>query len=140
MATITFNGIDYIRRRIDKLGSKTDELVGKMLIAGGYAAKEQFKYHAEDYGHVLTGSMRDKIGYSSPKSNGEERYTDVYPRGTDKKKTSNALKGYVLNYGSNLRKIDSSHWFTFGAIAAEPKVENEMRRVFEENIDKIMED
>lgn len=140
MATFNFNGIDDIQKRITELGSKTDDIVDRMLIAGGYVAKEELKYHAENFGHVLTGSMRDKIGYSSPKSADNERFTSVYPRGTDRKKTSNALKGYVLDYGSKLRKIEGDAWFNHGVIAAEPQVESEMRRVFEENIDKIMED
>lgn len=140
MATFNFNGIEDIQGSITELGSKTDDVVDRMLIAGGFAAKEELKRHAEEYGHVLTGSMRNKIGYSSPKSAGGERFTSVYPRGTDHKKASNALKGYVLNYGSSLRKIEGDAWFDWGTRAAEPQVENEMRRVFEENIEKIMED
>lgn len=140
MATMTFDGIEDIRKDIEALGSKASDIVNKMLIVGGLVAKEQLKYNAENYGHVLTGSMRNKIGYSSPRSSGGEIYTKVYPRGTDSKKQSNALKGYVLNYGSTIRNIQGDAWFEWGVKAAEPQVENEMRRVFEENVEKIMEE
>ena len=46
----------------------------------------------------------------------------------------------MLNYGSPARGIVGDAWFDHGVNAAEPQIESEMRRVFEENIDKIMED
>lgn len=140
MAKIEFTGLDDIQRSITELGEKADIIVDKMLNAGGYVVKEEFKYQAENKGHILTGSLRNKIGYSSPRTSNDERYTIVGPRGTDKKKTSNALKGYVLNYGSAVRGIQGSAWFDWGIEHVEPKVEESMRRVFEEEIDKIMED
>ena len=141
MAKITIDGIDDIVRRINELGNRTTETVDKMLNAGGYVMKtEQQEVVSTSHRHILTGSMHDKIGYTTPKNAGTGRQTTIYPRGADGKKTSNALKGFVLNYGSAARGIVGDGWFDYGVTVAEPKVEETMRQIFEEEIDKIMED
>lgn len=141
MAKIILDGLDDVIDRLTKLGASADGIADKMLNAGGYAAKEKLQDVLEgSQRHILTGSMHDKTGYTDPKSYGSARQVTVYPRGKDKKGTSNALKGFVLNYGSPARGIVGDAWFDHGVNAAEPQIESEMRRVFEENIDKIMED
>lgn len=141
MAKITLDGIDDVIRTVTKLGAAADGMVDKMLNAGGLAAKEKLQDVLEgSHRHILTGSMHDNTGYTDPKSYGSARQVTVYPRGKDKKGTSNALKGFVLNYGSPARGIVGDAWFDYGVNAAEPQIESEMRRVFEENIDKIMEE
>lgn len=141
MARIELTGLDDIVRRINELGNRTTETVDKMLNAGGYVMKtEQQDVVSTSHRHILTGSMHDKIGYTAPKNAGTGRQTTVYPRGVDGKKTSNALKGFVLNYGSAARGIVGDHWFDYGVSATEPQAEEAMRQVFEEEIDKIMED
>ena len=150
MATINLSGLDDVVRRIDKLGSKMTETVDKMLNAGGYEMKaEQQNVLSTSHRHILTGSMHDKIGYTNPKGVGTGRQTTVYPRGVDGKKTSNARKGFILNYGTGERytkkgyyrgKIVADHWFDYGVDAATPKVEDKMRQVFEEQINEIMEE
>lgn len=141
MAKITLDGLDDVIDRLTKLGASADGIADKMLNAGGYAAKEKLQDVLEgSHRHILTGSMHDETGYTNPKTVGSARQTTVYPRGKDKKGTSNALKGFVLNYGSPARGIVGDAWFDYGVNAAEPQIESEMRRVFEENIDKIMED
>ncbi len=151
MAKVSLSGLDDIADTVYRLGADAEPLVERMLHAGSVAAKEVLKESVESNRHVRTGAMRDSIGYKDPSYLNGGFQTTVYPRGTvtrhSKKKSksktyrvSNALKGFVLNYGSTARGISADHWFDHGGNAAEPKVENEMRRVFEENIDKIMED
>lgn len=141
MATIDLSGLDDVIRDLDRLGTNVGKTIDKMLSAGGYAMKaKQQDVVSTSHRHILTGSMHDKIGYSNPKTVGSARQTTVYPRGADRKKTSNALKGFVLNYGSVVRGIVGDHWFDYGVYAATPEVEEAMRQTFEEEIDKIMED
>lgn len=157
MAKVSLAGLDDIVDAVNELGADADSLVNRMLHAGSAAAKEVLKQGADSNRHVNTGKMRDSIGYTIKHGYEGARYSVVYPRGTvtrtyagrtqktrSKKgkqyQVSNALKGFVLNYGSTARGISGDRWFDHGADAAEPKVESEMRRVFEENIDKIMED
>ena len=75
MATFNFNGIDDIQKRITELGSKTDDIVDRMLIAGGYAAKEELqlflarcKYHAQKAGVpfkaiYITSDIKSSTGH-----------------------------------------------------------------------------
>ncbi len=157
MAKVSLSGLDDIADTVYRLGADAEPLVERMLHAGSIAAKEVLKESVESNRHVRTGAMRDSIGYTLRRGDEAGMHSVVYPRGIETrtytgrtKKTkskkgeqyqvSNALKGFVLNYGSTARGISADRWFDHGANAAEPKVENEMRRVFEENIDKIMED
>lgn len=139
MARIELDGLDDVIQTITKLGAAADGMVDKMLNAGGLAAKEKLQdVVSGSHRHILTGSMHDKTGYTDPKSYGSARQVTVYPRGKDKKGTSNALKGFVLNYGSSTRGIVGDGWFDYGSYAAEPLVESEMRRVFDEEIDEVL--
>lgn len=141
MATLTFDGLDDVISKLTKLGERLDPTVKAMLHAGGLAAKEELQTVLEtSHRHILTGSMHDKTGYSNPRGSGAEQSTVVYPRGKDKKGTPNALKGFVLNYGTRDGRIIGDNWFFGGFEAAEPRIESEMRRVFEEAYDDIMED
>lgn len=141
MAKVTLSGLDDVIRTVTKLGAAADKMVDDMLNAGGFAAKTKLQdIVSTSHRHILTGSMHDKTGYTDPKTVGSSRETVVYPRGKDKKGTSNALKGFVLNYGSPARGIVGDHWFDYGSSAAEPEIEKEMRRVFEETINKITEE
>lgn len=142
MATMRLERLDKIAQQLAQLGSGSKEIADAMLAAGGYAAKVILQKEAES--HVDTGAMRDSIGYKDPSiSRGNIRSTTVYPRGEvtrGNKKVSNALKGFVLNYGSAAKGITGDHWFDEGSYAAEPEAYEQMRRVFQEKIDKIMED
>ena len=157
MAKISLNKLEGVTEMIDKFGAEADHIVEKMLHRGGMTAKEHLKDGAESKQHVNTGAMRDSMGYTLKKGYGAERYAEVYPQGTvtrtykgRTKKTkskkgkkyhvSNALKGFVLNYGSTKRGIERDKWFDNSADTAAPHILSDMYKVFEEEIDKIAND
>ncbi len=142
MARIAIERLDKIARELNQLGYAAKDIADDMLIAGGSVAKGILQDAASS--HVRTGAMKKSIRYKDPRiSHGYIRSTSIYPMGTVKRGKSevpNALKGFVLNYGSTARGIAGDHWFDEGSYAAEPEAYEEMRRVFNEKIDEIMED
>lgn len=141
IARITLNGLDDIARVLEGFRDAGKDIADRMLYAGGYVAKSQLKEEVQRHHHIDTGSMYENIGYTDPKGKGSERFVTAYPRGSVKRKnktTSNALKGFVLNYGSAARGITGDMWFDKGVYASEQQIEKEMIRVFDEQIEKIV--
>lgn len=134
MAKITFDGVDDLIQGINDLHDRSAEIVDAMLHAGGDTLKKGLRDTVVAYNHVRTGSMRDKIGYSAPRGDANGKYVSVYPRGTDKRGTSNALKAFVINYSR-----PGDRWFDVGAASNEQQVISAMSRAFEKKVDEITE-
>lgn len=134
MARITLDGIDDILDELSRATEDMTEVVDRMLIAGGEIANEALQASIQQHGHIRTSSMYGSVRFEEPRLSmySTSRYVSSYSRGADIKGTSNQIKSFVLNYGSEKRKIKASHWFDEAYENAAPRIEAAMRKVWDE--------
>lgn len=134
--TISLKELEDLSKQLVRMGESGRDIAERMLYAGGSVVKEQLRENSRV--HYDKGDMYRGIGYTEPMGKISERYVNVYPRGIvkrGKKTVSNALKGFVLNYGSPW--IEGDEWFDKGVLASEKRAVDAMEKVFYENAEKI---
>lgn len=105
MARFDTSGIDGILQEMDKAGALVGPVADEMLIAGAETVAQEWRSAAREAGLVDTGDMLDSIGYArAPKTAGDVRSIDIYPRGKDRRGIRNAEKAFVNHYGTSRLK------------------------------------
>ena len=110
--TLHAQGMDEIVREMNALaanGKALGDVTEAMIEAGAEAAKAVWKQVAEARRLRDTGDMIDSIGSAAPnKRETGAVYRDIYPLGKDRYGTSNAMKAYLLHYGTS--RIKATYW------------------------------
>lgn len=98
MAEIGTSGLANLIKELEDLGADIDEISDEMLEAGGEAMKKAWTEEIKAKGHVDTGDMLKSV---KAKVNKSKKTAEIYPQGKDKKGVRNALKAFVLHYGTS---------------------------------------
>lgn len=140
MARFRTEGLDELIEDMARMGLTTGELADKILFAGAEEIKKSWKAVIKKHNHIDTGAMLRSVGYPRKiKKIRDIKSVDIYPQGTDrrgkkKKGVKNATKAFVLHYGTS--KIPASHFVDDVVDIAGPSVEHQLRRIFDDWLQK----
>jgi len=135
--------VDLVRR-LEKLGSRGDEISRKMLESGARILKDKIdknlknslyanRQYSDDY---PTGALERSITTDKPKKdkNGNH-YIRIYFKGRDDKGVPNAIKAAVMEHGSS--KQQKKPFIRPAVNEADREVTAEMQTVFDQEVTKI---
>lgn len=135
MATLRPGALDEIVDELLAMGEEAGDVCERMLDAGAEEVKKAWKTAAERHQLRHTGAMIESIDTAArSKRQARALYRDIYPQGKDAKGTSNAMKAYVLHYGTS--RIKARYWVDEANDAAEGPMADAMRAVWNDYIDK----
>ena len=133
-ASFDVKGLQAAISVINMLGKEGTSVAKKMLNAGAKECEKAQKAAIEAHGHVDTGSMRDNVKPTKIIESGDSLSTNIYPQGTDAKGTSNAMKAFILHYGTSESRIKGDRWFDDATAASERDAVPAMEKVFDDFI------
>ncbi len=98
------HGIEAIDEQLKKLGGR--EHARKIVEAGSAAAVKKLQERTEQAHHIMLngGEMMKSFAPGKYHEDIDECWQDVYPQGYDSRGVSNAVKGFVINYGYGGRR------------------------------------
>ena len=139
MARFDTSGLDGVLEEMTRHQALVGPAADRMLMAGAEAVRMAWKRSAEEHGYMAPGNSRRgsgdliaSIGYPrQPKSTGDVRSIDIYPRGRDRKGVRNAEKAFILHYGTSKRP--GSRWVDDADRYSEETAIPAMARVWEES-------
>ena len=109
MARFDTSGLDATLAEMSRQQALASPTADKMLMAGAEEVRKSWQRAGSEHGHVRTGDMLKSVGYArAPKTTGDVRTIDIYPKGKDRRGVRNAEKAFVLHYGTS--KIPGSRW------------------------------
>ena len=120
MARFDLGGTEQMMKDFRRLGQQGEAAAIAIVQAAAEEVVSQWQASAELHGHVDTGSMINGIKATDAASDGDGIASEVYPRGKDKRGTRNAMKAFILNYGTS--RIPPSHWVEHANQDAAPVV------------------
>lgn len=99
MARFYIEGLDDVIEQMKEMHQLTGEVADAMLMTGAEKSRQMWVAVAEGYPLRDSGDMIKSIKYAkNPKTVGDLRVIEVYPRGKDRKGKSNATKAFMVNY------------------------------------------
>jgi len=103
MARMYTEGLMELIDRLENTAQGVQEDLSPMMLRAGADQSVQAWTTTAANRHVLTGQMRDSMGYKEPKSDKTgSLYVEVYPQGYDsKRKVKNVEKAMYTHYGVN---------------------------------------
>lgn len=127
------SGLDEIIQQMKQMHEMSGKAARAMLTAGANEFQREWIRAAVRNKHVATGDMKDSVT-STPISDADGALeTSIYPKGTDRKGVSNAVKAYVLHWGRvGKRTIPASQWVEEVEHKATPKATEVMADVWGE--------
>lgn len=133
-ATIDTSGLDDLYNEMRRMGENAGPVVQAMVEEGANIIRDEWKASAERHGHRDTGAMIESVGFPKPvQTYSDVSFRDIYPIGKDKRKTRNAEKAFVLNYGTS--RIRPSYWVAEAEEAAGPKVQARLQEIWDEYLE-----
>lgn len=130
MANLTFSGLDGVMDELTRCSERIDGVVTAMLKAGGDEMAQAWKDAIGAAGLERSGDMRKSVKAGNLKRDPDGGTIVVYPRGTDGKGTSNALKAFVNHYGTS--RIPATGFVDAAEQKGEEPTAAAMRSVFEQ--------
>ena len=144
MARFEVNPPSDLVRRLEKLGSKGDEISKKMLVSGARILKDRIDKNLksnlyanreldEDY---PTGALERSVTIDKPKKdkNGNS-YIRIYFKGKDDRGVPNAIKAAVMEHGSSKQR--KKPFIRPAVNEVDKEVNAEMQNVFNNEISNI---
>lgn len=141
MARFSVDGMDELAADLEREALRAEKLVPTMLEAGAKVIVKAQKQEAEQMiqsGKIRfsgndsrsTGAFIASIKPTSIKGKGAKSYVEVYPQGSDKKKTPvrNAEKGFLAEYGT--RSMPSYPWMSVANEKAMPGAVEKMQEIW----------
>ena len=141
MARFSVEGMDELADDLEREALRADRLVPEMLEAGAKVIVKAQKREAEQMiksGKIRfsgndsrsTGAFVASIKPTSIKGKGADAHIDVYPQGSDGKKTPvrNAEKGFLAEYGT--KSMPSYPWMSIANEEAMPEVIEKMQEIW----------
>lgn len=133
---IETSGLDEIIEHMKQMGEMSGKAARAMLTAGANEFQREWINAAARHKHVQTGDMKDSVTSTSISSEDGALETSIYPKGTDRKNVSNAVKAYVLHWGRfGKRTIKASKWVEDIEHKATPKAHSVMTDVWGEYVE-----
>ncbi|MCR4886300.1 MAG: hypothetical protein K5919_05230 [Clostridiales bacterium] len=136
MARFDVSGLDGILTEMARRQQLVGPTADKMLRRGAREVKKAWKRSAVEHGYEKpgkskrgSGDMIKSIGYKDPKTRGDVRLIEIYPQGKDSKGVRNAMKAFILHYGTS--KIRGSRWVDDADRYSEETAIPAMREVWE---------
>lgn len=137
MAKFNMVGLKELEREIAKRASLLPDVAPEMLKAGTDILVEYQKEFVKDKGLHETWDMYHSIKAGPVKEGKDGWYQEVWPQGRDRKGTKNAVKGFVLEYGtSKSDRIGPTHWMSDANDAAKDEMVEAMRKVWLEYVER----
>lgn len=142
MARFETDGIDELAAQLHNLGAALENEIGDaMLMAGAEKVRQAWRQSAIMHRHKRYGYLIDAIGYArKPKKVRDVKSIDIYPQGYDKDGRRNAMKAFVLHYGTKKKdgsvRIPGSRWIDDADRICDSTVLPEMERVYNEELKK----
>lgn len=131
MAKFNMVGLKELEREIAKRASLLPDAAPEMLNAGTDILVEYQRGTVIEKGLIETGDMFDSIKAGPVKEGKDGWYQEVWPQGRDRKGTKNAVKGFILEYGtSKSKRIEATHWMSDANDAAKEEIVEAMRKVW----------
>ena len=138
MGEFITKGLEDVIEAFSRREQAAVEAVPKMLKAGAEVLAEEQKAEAQAMGLDDTGGFINSIKATTVKSNGTEKYIDIYPQGRakhgndrkgDKSNVRYATIGFVAEYGTSSQQ--ARPYMTTANEKARDKVVEAQREVWE---------
>lgn len=103
MAKVTSSGLNELVNNLSSFAEDFTEMEDEILTEAGEIFTEEWKDGIKRFGHIDTGDMQDSV---KAKRSKKDTSVEIYPQGKDKKGVRNAMKAFILHYGSSTIKGD----------------------------------